>query len=424
MSFSGGYISDINLNNLTVVGDIPLDHNVGGYGQTTGLNNYILVLNPAISQYRPGMVLAVRFSQSNSGLGFLNVNGLGTKPLKKIVSGVLIDLAIGELAISKIYLAVYDGSVFQITNTEQSGQGTIVAASETTAGIVQFASVVNPGINDKAISPDKLIQYVADKVTGLWNNKGLLDCSTDPPYPVGKAGEAYTVSVGGKIGGITGQVVEVRDVIYCTADTPVGGGTIAHWNVLQANLVQATEITAGFSKVATQAELQAGTDDSHFITALKLRTFLLGIYRNRRHQIRFYSDSLNDNEITPTGMTTPNLGIINISGIPAGAIIHQATLIWEGAFRNTNTLENTFSDGFLSISNGGPFVNHLGLSAVIRLGGNQVNTLRLVEEDVRGVVQGNGSYLAVCADIKTAYSSIFMSGFWTIEVDYEIQLVI
>lgn len=313
MSFIAGYISDINLNNLAIVGDIPLDHNVGGYGQATGLNNYILALNPAISLYRPGMVLAVRFMQSNTALPFLNVNGLGTKPLKKIALSALIDLAVGELAVGKIYLAVYDGSVFQVINTEQSAQATVVPASETVAGI---------------------------------------------------------------------------------------------------------------SKIATQAEVQSGADDSNFVTALKLRTFVLGILRNKRHQIRFYSDSLNDSEITTVGMAFPNVGIISVTGIPAGAIIRQATLIWEAAFRNTAAVENTISDGFLSISDGGPFVNHLALTATLRLGANQVTSLRLVEENVTDVVIGNGVYSAVCANIKATNPSIFMSGFWTIEVDYEIPLVL
>ena len=45
--------------------------------------------------------------------------------------------------------------------------------------------------------------------------KGVLDCSGNPNYPAGNAGDTYKVSVAGKIGGASGAVVEVGDTIIC-----------------------------------------------------------------------------------------------------------------------------------------------------------------------------------------------------------------
>ena len=83
--------------------------------------------------------------------------------------------------------------------------------------------------------------YVDNVVTGVMKFKGSTDCSTNPNYPSAKKGEAYVVSVAGKIGGASGLTVEVGDVYVAIADN--AGGTQAavgaSWDVLQYNLVGA-----------------------------------------------------------------------------------------------------------------------------------------------------------------------------------------
>jgi hypothetical protein len=53
----------------------------------------------------------------------------------------------------------------------------------------------------------------------------LIDCSGNPNYPESTAGDAYTVSVAGKIGGSSGINVVPGAVILCVTDTL--GGTLA-----------------------------------------------------------------------------------------------------------------------------------------------------------------------------------------------------
>jgi hypothetical protein len=316
MSFIGGYQSDVNLNDINFVGDFPIEHSIGGFGVATGTNGYVLTLNPSITQYRQGMRLEVRFQNNNTGASLLNVDGKGNVPIKKIVENNLVDVLPNDLKAGQLYILIYDGVVFQIANlddnaplpladennpgvSERATQAEVNAgaddqrhitslkltnwfltkvATEATPGISRIASQadVDDGEDDtKFVTPLKLASYVADKLTGLWEDKGLINASTNPNYPAGQVGDAYTISVAGKIGGLFGDDVQVRDVIYCTQDNPGGDKeTAGHaWNIIQSNLVQATEAIAGFAQIASQAEVNAGVNNSKFITPLKLLTW-------------------------------------------------------------------------------------------------------------------------------------------------------
>lgn len=316
MSFIGGYQSDVNLNDINYVGDFPAEHLLGGYGIATGTNGYVLTLNPGLSQYRDGQRLEVKFQNTNTGASLINVNGKGNIPIKKVVDNNLVDVEPNDLKANQQYILIFDGNVFQVVNlddnsplalaseiapgvTERATQGEVNAgadderhitalkltnwfltkvATEANPGISMIASQaeVAGGINDaKFITPAKLASYVADKLTGLWEDKGLINASTNPNFPAGQVGDAYTISVAGKIGGVLGDDVQVRDVIYCTANN-TGGDKAAvgnSWNIIQSNLVQATEAIAGFAQIASQAEVTAGVNNSKFLTPLKLVTW-------------------------------------------------------------------------------------------------------------------------------------------------------
>jgi len=316
MSFIGGYQSDVNLNDINYVGDFPADHSLGGYGIATGTNGYVLTLIPPLSQYRDGQRLEVKFQNANTGASLINVNGKGDVPIKKVVDNNLVDVDPNDLKANQQYILIYDGATFQVVNlddnsplplateikpgvTERATQGEINAgvdderhitalkltnwfltkvATEAAPGISIIASQaeVNDGEDDmKFVTPAKLASYVADKLTGLWEDKGLINASINPNYPAGQVGDAYTISVAGKIGGLFGDDVQVRDVIYCIANNPGGDKETAGfaWNIIQSNLVQATEAIAGFAQVASQAEVTAGVNNSKFLTPLKLVTW-------------------------------------------------------------------------------------------------------------------------------------------------------
>ncbi|MCI5054615.1 MAG: hypothetical protein MRY83_00835 [Flavobacteriales bacterium] len=278
MSAIGGYSSDVNLNDLNYVGDFPVENSLGGFGVTTGgTDDYVLELDPALKNaYRQGLSIQVKFNHGNSGVSTININGKGAVPIMKAVNGVLVDLAADDLGIINHYLLLFDGTCFQVVAGLKSS---IETASETVEGKARVATIeeVSAGTsNSTFVTPQKLASYVADKVTGLWENKGTIDCSTNPNYPAALAGDAYTVSAGGKIGGAAGEDVQEMDVIVCLVDNAGGdqASVGASWNVIQSNVSQATETIAGIIKVASQALVNGGTDDLSAITPLKLKTLL------------------------------------------------------------------------------------------------------------------------------------------------------
>lgn len=111
--------------------------------------------------------------------------------------------------------------------------------------------------SDAKIASQKAVKtYVDGKVVGLLEFKGSTDCSSNPNFPAGLVGDAYAVSVAGKIGGASGETVDVGDFIICSADN--AGGTEASvgasWFVLEHNLVSA--LAAAF---ATSSDVNAGS---------------------------------------------------------------------------------------------------------------------------------------------------------------------
>lgn len=97
-------------------------------------------------------------------------------------------------------------------------------------------------------------------VTGLLDFKGSTDCSANPNYPSASKGDAYVVSVAGKIGGASGTSVDVGDWYIATADNAGGtqGSVGSSWTVLEHNLQGAlTTSDIGVSVQAYDAELAA-----------------------------------------------------------------------------------------------------------------------------------------------------------------------
>jgi len=125
--------------------------------------------------------------------------------------------------------------------------------------------------SDTVIASQKAVKtYVDNAVTGLLDFKGSTDASANPNYPIGLKGDAYVVSVAGKIGGASGKTVDVGDVYLAIADN--GGGTEASvgtsWIVLEHNLQGALLSANNLSDLASVATartnlgLAIGTDVS------------------------------------------------------------------------------------------------------------------------------------------------------------------
>ncbi|HEX2881071.1 MAG TPA: hypothetical protein VHO25_16180 [Polyangiaceae bacterium] len=97
--------------------------------------------------------------------------------------------------------------------------------------------------------------YVDALVAGLLDLKGSTDCSSNPNYPSALKGDAYYVTVAGKIGGASGKSVDIGDLYVAAADN--AGGTEASvgssWFVLEHNLSGALLAANNLSDLASAA---------------------------------------------------------------------------------------------------------------------------------------------------------------------------
>lgn len=139
-----------------------------------------------------------------------------------------------------------------------------------------------------------------------FHSSSPLDCSSNPNYPVSSKGEILSVSVAGKIGGDSGEVVEVGDLIVCI--TTSAGGTEAavgsEFIVLQANVVGDASATAkGVVELATDAEVVTGTSTTLAVTPANLENKLGTRYWQRTAVA----------ETTKT-LATTETGIVGITG--------------------------------------------------------------------------------------------------------------
>lgn len=136
-----------------------------------------------------------------------------------------------------------------LTGTAVHGLGTVA----TLASDTDTALAAN---SDARVATQKATKtYVDNAVTGLMDFKGSTDCGGNPNYPAALKGDAYVVSVAGKIGGAAGLAVDIGDVYVASADN--AGGTQAavgtSWFILEHNLAGALLAANNLSDLANAA---------------------------------------------------------------------------------------------------------------------------------------------------------------------------
>ena len=178
-------------------------------------------------------------------------------------------------------LVIYDGTDTW-DNKAVSGDIALAADGTTTiqAWAVDFAMLASGDITTdlgasatttEIARADAVKAYVdaAVATADAFTVQGWLDCSTNPNYPAANAGDSYRVTVSGKIGWVSGVIVEVWDLIICFTDATASGdhATVgAEWIVEQTNLEAASETVAGYVELATDAEVNSGSDTARAIT--------------------------------------------------------------------------------------------------------------------------------------------------------------
>jgi hypothetical protein len=107
--------------------------------------------------------------------------------------------------------------------------------------------------------------YVDAAVTSSLTYQGAYDASTNSPdldtSPSGVVtGDTYTVTVAGTF---FTEAVEVGDFLIAEVDS---ASTLADWTIVQRNIDYATTTTPGFIEIATQGEVDTGTDATRAVT--------------------------------------------------------------------------------------------------------------------------------------------------------------
>ncbi|WP_240160279.1 tail fiber protein [Pseudomonas proteolytica] len=154
-------------------------------------------------------------------------------------------------------------------------------ASEAIAGIMRIATAAqtNAGMdNATAITPQKL-----RNAYGIGNAPGLTNLNTAGPGPFIAAGSAAgappAMSAGDYCTGYTtlGDAVAVRTQVVLIVSTgkmyrrTYGAGSWGLWGAIIDAGDFATETSLGVARIATTAQIDAGTDDTTIVTPLKLR---------------------------------------------------------------------------------------------------------------------------------------------------------
>jgi hypothetical protein len=122
-------------------------------------------------------------------------------------------------------------------------------------------------------SADQIQSAINASVSGGVSYQGGYDANLNTPdleTPAGGAvlkGYMYTVTAAGTF--FTEQV-SIGDVLIAEVDDPA---SLADWTIVERNLNSATETSEGTTEIATQAEVDAGTDDFRYVTPLKLTTW-------------------------------------------------------------------------------------------------------------------------------------------------------
>lgn len=216
--------------------------------------------------------------------GTQTVTGAKTFNLAPLIS---VDAASGSEAVRK--------SQMDSALSNKADDNTVVklTGNQTVAGKKTFSTV--PATNQDASGNNDLVRksqmdglieaiYTAiddleTTLVDLQKPPVDIDCSANPNYPQSEAGDRYIVTADGKIGGASGEDVTVGDLIVCR--TSNSGGTHAavgdKFFILQTNIHDASETIKGYIQIATQSEVNAGTNTKKAVVPKTLATRLAAL---------------------------------------------------------------------------------------------------------------------------------------------------
>lgn len=184
----------------------------------------------------------------------------------KLNDGAVTTIKLGDNQVTLAKLA-------QVSNNTVLGNTSGATANVSAVTIV--TDLANASTTTLATS-QAIKSYIDTNVGTLGNLEGAWSAAGGT-FPVGstpvagtKKGDYWYVSVAGTVGGVA---FNVGDVIIAKIDS--ASTTLASdWIQLEVNRDQATESVLGVSRIATQTEVNTGTNDTAYVTPLKMVTYI------------------------------------------------------------------------------------------------------------------------------------------------------
>lgn len=189
----------------------------------------------------------------------INADTLRVKDLG-ITSAKLADNAVTTVKITNNNVTL--GKLATIGNLRVLGN--ISGSAGNVAELVVVTDLASASTTTLATS-QAIKAYIDNAVGGLGNLEGAWDAST-AAFPVAaggtKRGDYWFVSVAGTVGG---EAFNIGDVIIANKDA-ASTTLIADWIRLEVNRQQATATVLGLVQLATQAEVNTGTETAKVVT--------------------------------------------------------------------------------------------------------------------------------------------------------------
>jgi len=224
--------------------------------------------NDIFKVYLNGVWRSFLLGDPSNGTGLSDIDVTGTAALAKSLTGSVMALTIANADSTNPGLLT--SADYDLLNgaTSTAGNDTLVKRDATGSAVFTSIALTSGTITTAPAGVNDIVNksYVDSAISSGSAAINDFDASTNPDYPAASKGDIYHVTSAGTVGdsaggGTAGDVLEVGDMLKAKVTT--AGGTKAavggDWIILQNNLGQASTTVTGYSRFATQAEVNAGS---------------------------------------------------------------------------------------------------------------------------------------------------------------------
>ena len=287
----------------------------------------------------------------------------GSSGSKKITVSEAIKVMQPDLTASRAMVVSSGGrpAASSVTATELGYLSGVTSAIQTQLGAK--AALAGPALTGTPTAPTAtagtnttqiattafVVAEVASAVTGLLDFKGSTDCSANPNYPAASKGDAYYVSVAGKIGGASGKSVDVGDVYVASADNAGGaeGSVGTSWFVLEHNLAGALVAGNNLSDVtsAASARTNLGLAIGTNVQAFDATLAAIAAYNTNGLLVQTSADTFAGRTITGTSNQVTVTNGDGVSGNPTLSLPQDIHTAAKPTFANVLITNSTLTYG-------------------------------------------------------------------------------